>query len=207
MKKVMFLTILIIIFSFSVSHAKGYGSSFGAMTTAGNNGANVSKFIAGVGLADNNCFFGVFSYGMSDHVDGRLKIGLIDDKFDNTEISFGADFKYNIVSVSELNNGPFDMAIGAFFEYYDFNLGSVWQFGGQYIGSYPIVMSDSSHLIPYGRLNVRVESFSSDLVDNSDIEVGINAGVKWEATKSISLYGEFQLDGNDGFFLGSEFNF
>jgi hypothetical protein len=39
----------------------------------------------------------------------------------------------------------------------------------------------------------------------SNLEVGLNAGVHWQVNSSIGFFGEFQIDGNDGLFLGIEF--
>jgi hypothetical protein len=36
----------------------------------------------------------------------------------------------------------------------------------------------------------------------SNLEVGLNGGVRWGLTETVSLFGEFQLDGNDGVFFG-----
>ena len=205
MKKTLLIMTVILIFTFAQGSANSFGSGFGSFATANTNGDGVSKILGGVGLADANTVFGILSYGLSDHTDGRIKFGIIDDNADNTEIMFGADFIYNLISTEELNNGPFDMGLGGFFEYYDFNNASIWQFGGQFIGSYPLILSNESRFVPYGRVNVRVESLNSDVVDDSNIEVGFNAGVEWEATKDINLFGEFQFDGNDGLYLGIQF--
>ena len=38
------------------------------------------------------------------------------------------------------------------------------------------------------------------------MKFGLNMGVAWEWTKSTTFYGEIQLDGNDGLFLGFDFD-
>jgi len=205
MKKVLLSMTIILTFTFSQVSADSFGSGFGSFATANTNGAGQSKILGGIGLADYNTVFGIFSYGLSGHTDGRIKFGIMDDDADNTEFMFGADFIYNLISTEELNNGPFDMGFGGFFEYYDFNNFSIWQFGGQFIGSYPLILSNESRFVPYGRVDVRVESVNSDTFDDSNIEIGFNAGAEWEATKDINLFGEFQFDGNDGLFLGIQF--
>jgi hypothetical protein len=35
--------------------------------------------------------------------------------------------------------------------------------------------------------------------------VGLNGGVQWQMTSTVALYTEFQIDGNDGIFLGIDF--
>ncbi len=161
-----------------------------------------------LGTGDATSFGGIFTYGMSDNTDGRIKLGLIDGNgSSNTSLIFEADFKYNIISTDpSLQNGPFDMALGGFFEYNDQESSSTWSLGGQYIGSYPLKLSDGSSLSPYGRLSVRLESISlNGGSSTSNLEVGFNGGVKWKMNKNIDMYGEIQLDNIDNLFFGIDF--
>ena len=183
-------------------NAASLGSGFGSFSDASTIGMGHANMLGGVGLTDDaTTVFGVFTYGLSAHTDGRLKFGLIDHDYSDTEIMLGGDFKYQFISRDSLGNGPFDMAFGAFFEYYNFP-SSAWMLGAQYIGSYPILMKNNHAITPYGRFNVRLENIS----DNSNLEVGVNAGIRWEMTRQINFYGEFQFDGNDGIFFGLDFN-
>lgn len=216
--KLLLVLALLLVFTASGIKADSFGSGFGSFSDASTLGQGKGNLLGGVGLADATTVFGIFSYGLSGHTDGRLKFGIIDADGADAEIMLGADFKYQFISKDSLNNGPFDMAFGAFFEYYNFgdsyNVGTtvvdysitVWQLGGNFIGSYPLYLKNGNRLIPYGRLNVRLENFDSDFYDDSNLEVGINAGVRWEVTNMINFYGELQLDGNDGLFLGVDFN-
>jgi hypothetical protein len=101
------------------------------------------------------------------------------------------------------------------FEYVSGDFISVLQLGGFALGSYPFVLSNGSTLSPYGRLNLRMENLSVDwpggtppgLDDSeSNLEFGLHAGVAWKFGSTATAYGEFQLDGNDGLFLGLDFN-
>lgn len=199
MKKVILTVCLILLFTISSVSAGGFGS----LSTANTIGMGNGNFMGILGTGDFTSFGGVFTYGMSDNTDGRLKLGLIDGPGgSDATLMFAADFKYNFISIdSSLQNGPFDMAFGGFFEFYDFDGSSSWSLGGQYIGSYPIKMSDGSMLSPYGRLAVRLESANS----NSDLELGFNGGVKWKMNKNIDLYGEIEFDNADNFFFGIDF--
>jgi hypothetical protein len=138
---------------------------------------------------------------MSKYFDGRLKLGLIDTDFGDTEVVFGADFKYQFWSVAGTVPKSFDMAFGGFLEYVDISSFSVLQLGGHLIGSYPFTLANGSVLSPYGRFNIRLESYSNGTSD-SEIKFGLNGGVEWQATNTLSLFGEFQIDGNDGIFFG-----
>ena len=195
--------IVIFAFSFLVISSGVSAGAFGSLTTARTIGMGNGNFMGILGVGDFTSFGGAFTYGLSDHTDGRLKLGLIDGEGGgDATLSFSADFKYNFVTAdSALHNGPFDMALGGFFEYYDFDYGSLTAFGGQFIGSYPLRMNNGSILSPYGRLNTSIESFNS----NSDLEVGLNGGVKWELNRNIDFYGELELDNSTNFFFGIDF--
>lgn len=208
MKKVLVVVGSILLLSSGSSFGfDARGSAFGGLSTASTLGMGTGNFGLAVGLADATSFSGYFNYGLSAHTDGRIKIGLIDYDGADTELALGADFKYQIVSVDGAGSGPFDMAVGGFGEYYDVGPFSVVQLGGHYTGSYPVRLKSGGTLTPYGRFNVRVEIVDYDVFDESDsnLEIGLNAGVHWQVNRNIGFFGEFQIDGNDGLFLGIEF--
>ena len=212
MKRIVLITVLAIALLTSSSMAiDAAGSAFGTLCTAQPLGMGTGNFSLGVGIADFTSVTGGFGYGLSDHTDGRIRLALVDEEGIDTKLAIGVDFKYQIVSMDTISNGPFDMALGAFGEYADFDVYSVFQLGGQYIGSYPVQLSSGRTLTPYGRFNIRLESISIDTPglgdgDETNIEFGLNGGVMWEVTNTISLFGEFQIDGNDGIFFGADFN-
>ena len=209
MKRTLIAVVLVVALGISTAQSRdAAGSAFGTLATAQSLGQGVGALGFGVGIADAPSFVGQFSYGLSQYTDGRLKFGLIDPDGGETEVTFGADFKWQFWNVSPNTTHPFDFGVGAFFEFADFDAGSVFQIGGQLIASYPIRMRNGTTLSPYGRFNARLESFSSDSRlqgDDSNLEVGLNGGVKWDVTRDIGLFGEFQLDGNDGVFFGIDF--
>ncbi len=196
-------TISLLVVTFFLMSSLVTAGGFGSLTTATTTGIRNGNFMGILGTGDITTFGGIFTYGMSENTDGRVKLGLIDGKGGaDATLMFAVDFKYNFISIdSSLQNGPFDMALGGFFEYYDGDVSSTWSIGGQYIGSYPLTMSNNSILSPYGRLGVRLQSFNS----NSDLEIGFNAGVKWELNDNIDLFGELELDDSDNFFFGIDF--
>lgn len=210
MKKIAFTALAVLLLSTTGANAiDAHGSAFGAMWTARTIGAGNGQFQAGVGIADATSAWGAFTYGLSPYVDGRIKLGLIDYDQLDTKFTFGADLKWNVLMVQAESTDPLDLAVGAQFEFVDYDGFSVLQLGGNIIGSYPFLLRNGTTLAPYGRLNIRVESYSydNDAFDgSSDMEFGFNGGVMWEASPTITLHGEFQFDGNDGIFLGIDFS-
>lgn len=191
----------------------GYGSAFGTLATAQAIGQGRGTFGVGIGLADATSFVGTFNYGLSKYTDGRLKLGLVDTDGNDTEFTLGADFKWQFWSYGKNGGHPFDFAVGGFFEYGDFANRSVFQVGGQLIGSIPVRLKSGRLLVPYARFNARMESLGdiqrqgkTAIDSESNLEVGLNAGVQWELTSTMALFGEFQFGGNDGLFMGIDFN-
>jgi hypothetical protein len=213
MKKLFVLTVaLVAAAATSASAVSAHGSAFGNFATATTLGQGKGAFGVGVGIADATSVVGWFNYGLSTYIDGRLKLGLIDNS--ETEVTFGADFKYQFWSATGTVPNPLDMAVGGFFEFVDYGPLSVLQVGGDLKGSYPFTLSNNTVLSPYGRFQIRLENASWDAEwvgpglgsdSESELEFGVNGGVSWQLTRNITAYGEFQIDGNDGVFLGIDF--
>jgi len=119
------------------------------------------------------------------------------------------------------NQKPFDLSIGVMTEYLSFDNDFIWlgvqnkssvsiyQFGGFLLGSHSFVTKGGKMITPYARFNVRMEntnfSVNSVKISSSDIEIGFNSGVSYQFTNTMNIYGEFQMDGNDGLFIGVDF--
>jgi len=208
--------VLLILFSLSTGSSfaiDAAGSAFGTLTGASAVGQGKGSFGFGVGVADATSFVGSFTFGLSEYTDGRIKLGLVDQDGADTKFTIGADFKWQYWSYGPNTNHPFDMAVGGFFEYADYDFLSVVQIGGHLIGSYPIHLKNGGTLAPYARINARLEALSLDRPagftgddSESNLELGFNGGVQWIMTSTVTFYGEFQLDGNDGVFMGVDFN-
>jgi len=211
MKKIVIAVAAVCLVSASVQ-AEAVGSMFGNLSSARTIGQGRGNFGGGVGIADATSVFGRFTYGTSQYSELRLKLGIVDDEGIDAELGLGADFQYHFMEVQRDSQGrvttPLDMAGGALFEWVDLGPVSVLQLGAFITASHPFAMQNGSTLSPYGRLNVRIESVSYDgpLDNQTDLRFGFHGGVKWAVTNLIDLYGEFQLDGNDGLFLGIDFN-
>jgi len=199
-KVIIYVSASVLLFSSALVAGNGVGSHFGSFATASARGMGSGSFTLGVGIADQNSFLGMFNYGLSRFTEGSIKLALVDfdgRNNDDLEFAIGADFRHQFMMVDSVSKSPFDMSVGAFFELVNPGF-SIFQIGGQLIGSYPVRLKNGKILTPYGRFNARVE----DANGNSDLEFGLNMGVSWGLTRSVKLFGEFQFDGNDGIFLG-----
>jgi len=208
MKKLVVISMALI--AFATTNALAYdahGSAFGSFAIAKASGQGKGALGSGVGIADNaTSVIGWFNYGLSEYVDGRVKIGILDPDNGDSKVTLGADIRYQFWDIGDIIKRPFDMAFGGFFEYVDYDFRSVWQLGGQAIGSYPFEQKNGTTITPYGRFNIRLEGYSPEIGDSdTEIKFGINGGVAWKITQTINIYGEFQIDGNDGIFLGIDF--
>ncbi|MBN2227059.1 MAG: hypothetical protein JW763_06810 [candidate division Zixibacteria bacterium] len=185
------------------------GLAMGNLTTADACGYGLGLVGGHIGICDEGTsVFGNLTYGFSDYTEGRVKLGFFDPDIEGADpkIMFGADFKYEFLDYYDRNRkNPFDLAFGGFLEYVDFEGGSVLQIGGNAIISIPYRFDSGRRIIPYGRLNLRMEKVSAGDNDESDFFAGLNAGAKFEASEEFNIYGEFQLDGNAGLFFGVEF--
>jgi hypothetical protein len=202
MKRILSAVAVTIVLAHS-AFAGNPGSAFGYLSTARAIGMGQGYLGFGVGIADATSFTGTLKYGLANYLDGRAKLGIIDGGGE-TELTFGADVMYQLPDAGKAS-APFDLSIGGMIEYVDFG-GSILQLGGAVAGSRDFVMNNGQIIAPYGRFNVRLVSVSfNGGGDDSDLEVGLNGGVKWGITKTLNTYAEFQFDGNDGLFLGIEF--
>ncbi|MFQ6007773.1 MAG: hypothetical protein ACE5K8_02370, partial [Candidatus Zixiibacteriota bacterium] len=135
MKKIIaIVSTIVVATATNVAANSAHGSAFGNFSSARTIGQGQGAFGLGVGVADATSFVGWFTYGLSTYADGRLKLGLIDYDASDTEITFGADFKYQFWSVGGALANPLDMALGGFLEYVDYGFHSVFQLGGQLLG-------------------------------------------------------------------------
>jgi len=200
---------LLVLACFSTVAAKdSAGLVSGNLTTADAAGNGVGYFGGYVGFGDNAAaVFGTFTYGLAQYTDIRFKLGFSDADVPNSdpEIFLGVDFKYEIMDYYDtLHSNPFDLAAGAFMEYVAYENTPVFQLGGNLIGSIPYRFNSGHKIVPYARLNIRMERVSNDQTDESDTDFqgGLNVGTKFEVNRDFHLYGEFQIDGNAGIFLG-----
>lgn len=215
----------------SLAQADNVGSSFGALMTAQSLSQGRAAIGGRLGVADATSFIGSLGYGFSGTGDGRVKLGLVGDDLSESELVLGADTKWQLMRAFNVDaNGqasrtknPFDLAIGPFVEWFkaDYGVGTVRgsstvsQLGVQMVGSYPVALNAGGSLSPYARINARNEWLSFEASDglggtvsgsDSHIALGLNGGVAWRPRASaVALYGEFQVDGNNGVFFGLDY--
>lgn len=201
--------ILVLMFSIvSADDGGSFGLLTGNLTSADVCGYGVGYIGGSIGIGDEaTTFFGSITYGFSQYTEGRFKLGLVDPDYKGSEpgLLLGFDFKYEFLDYYDtMRKNPFDMAFGAFLEYGDFENGSVLELGGNIIGSIPYKLESGAAIVPYARLNLRMENFSAGEFDDTDIQVGLNLGGKFEVSSEVNIYGEVQVDGNTALFLGAE---
>ncbi len=199
------VTLILICPSFILADSAGLAS--GNLTTADACGFGVGYVGGYIGILDDaTSVFGSLTYGFSQYTEGRVKLGFIDGdgNASDPELFLGVDFKYEFMDYYEKNGQqPLDMAFGGFLEYIDYGVISVFELGGNYIASIPYRLQSGRKLIPYGRADLRMEKVSADGGGgDTDFQFGLNLGVKYELSTEMNLYGEFQIDGLTGLFLG-----
>jgi len=204
------IVMIMLVFMFSSANGRSSGGlAMGNLTTADACGFGLGYIGGHIGIADEGTsVFGNLTYGFSDYTEGRLKLGFFDPDYPDADpkIMFGADFKYEFLDYYDRNRqNPFDLAFGGFLEFVDYEGGSLLQLGGNAIISIPYRFSSGRRIIPYGRINLRLERASFGDDSDSDFFAGLNGGAKFEASEEFNIYGEFQLDGNAGLFFGVEF--
>jgi len=202
-------SLLMLLFCFSaVSAEDSPGPASGFLNTADAVGAGVGLIGGSVGFGDDAAaVYGSFTYGIADYTDIRFKLGFadLDAPDSDLELLLGFDFKYELLDYSDtLQNNPLDFALGAFIEYVDYEGFPILELGGNIIGSIPYQFDNGYRIVPYACLNIRMERVDYDAADESDTDIqgGLNLGTKFELSDDLNLFGEFQLDGNTGIYLG-----
>lgn len=212
-----------------LASADNIGTFFGSMATAHATGKGQTTVSGTFGFTDVTTYGGSLGYGFTDKMDGRIRIGAIDESGFETALVLGGDLRWQLWNQNEMTGArpkPFDLSVGGFMEWSKWNAQefapfttsmsmSVFELGFQISGSHTYVMSNGSTLTPYGRVNLRHENASITMEDSqfpgemsasdSQIAAGVNMGLAWGVTEQFALMGELQLDGNDGLFLGLDY--
>jgi hypothetical protein len=217
MKKILLMTIMVILFSISSVSAQFLGQLTAAPTV--NRGEALLGAYLGV-YEDAFSVFGQARYGIARYLDLGFKMGMIDwspgYSGSNTGLTMGGDFKYWFME--QLTGDPLDISFGVGTEYLKVSDYSLFSLGGNVIASYQITYTEGKTVTPYGRLNVRWEkhSFKGSLVQplgweggntsDSDIDVALALGAELKIASALFLVGELQIDDNVGFLAGINYN-
>lgn len=203
------------------SHAQFFGQVSTARTLV--RGANDAGGY--IGIFDGfTTLFGQYRRGLSTNMDFGLQAGLIDPDARGADagLILGGDVKWNVMSAGY---DPFDLALGARGSFYDISSVSVFSLGGAVIISRDYAIEGGGILAPYGSVNIRLEHASYDEVeslnapglsaarfnghgiddDDTNLEIGGTAGVKWELSDFVDALGEIVLDEDWGLVLGLNF--
>ena len=205
--KRLIITLFVLLLAASNSFAgDAFGSVFGTLTTAKSISYHQGAVALNGGIGDDiNSVTASFTYGISDFTDIRLKGGFADPEGHDPKIAVGIDFKFQLLDVDGISAKPFDFSFGGTFEYMDLPHGGVLQAGAFALGSYPVLLKNGNFLSPYCRLGARLERLKVSGKSDTDIEFGVNIGVKYNISDYIGAYGEAQLDGNNGIFFGVDY--
>lgn len=175
-----------------------------------------------LGLLDHyTTVFGQYRRGLSSNLDFGLQFGLVDPDAPGADagVIFGGDLKYNVMSSGY---DPFDLALDLRSSFFDVSHLSVFSIGGGILMSRDYAISPGGVLTPYGGVVMRLDHRSVDAsfrtnvlsaalradnngTDNTDLNIGGVAGVKWEMSDLIDALGEVILDDEWGLVLGLNF--
>jgi len=223
--KITLTVLLALLVTASVSWADNIGTMFGSLSTAQAGGKGQTTLSGMLGVTDFTSFGGSLTYGVADRTDFRVKLGVGDEDYFNAAVLLGADVKWQLWDATSMTPGvkqkPMDLAVGGFMEWSSWSAETqgtfieserVFEAGFQVTGSRTYQMNNGTTWTPYGRANLRYERLSVNFApgtfgDASDghMAVGLNGGVAWGVSQRVSLFGELQIDGNDGLFFGMNY--
>lgn len=223
--KITLTVLLALLVTASVAWADNAGTMFGALSTAQASGKGQTTLSGIVGVTDVTSFGGSLTYGLSDRTDFRVKLGVADETYWNTAVLVGADLQWQLWDQTSMEPGaarhPMDLAVGGFMEWSNWNADQQGTFidseqlleaGFQVTGSHTYAMNNGTSWTPYARTNLRYEhislNFAPGTIGNTSdghMALGLNGGVAWGVSQRVSLYGELQIDGNDGLLLGMNY--
>lgn len=151
---------------------------------------------------------GSFRYGFYNDIEGRVRLGFIDQDGSNTDPHLIASFdvKYQLWRYGVYNN-PFDFSLSGFLEHAVLEHVKVTGFGGSVIGSIPFTLKNNSVIEPYARFNLRAQTESARYFDRSDTDfkIGGNFGAMFHVTPFIDISAELQIDDQTAFLAGVDF--
>jgi hypothetical protein len=167
-------------------------------------GAYLGIFDGERGAGTPSAAFGQARYGLFPSGDAGLKFGLVDrDDGGNTGILLAGDMQWALLSPNW--GDAFWFSFGPEISLYDVTGLRVWGFAGNLSASYDFDVR-ARRIAPYMRLTVRLEAIDADRGgSDTDLQIGLNPGLIWEAADFFDFVGELQMDDNFGFLAGLNF--
>lgn len=173
-------------------------------------------FIDGAkGVGSLRAVFGQVRHGLIPGGDGGLKFGLVDVDND-VGLLMAADLQMAILAPRW--DDPFWLSIGPEVTATSGTDINVWSFGGNLSCAYDIFVgphsatrqrSNRQHWLSlYARLNLRLEIIDHNKAGKSsgtNLELGLNPGVIWEANEAFDVVAELQFDDWLGILVGINF--
>jgi hypothetical protein len=182
-----------------------YSGQFSTAITTPTGASRISAF---AGIYDGALgIVGQYRYGINSDIDFGVKLGILDfdSPINEAGIDLAGDFKYRLLQ-RELRD-PFDLSLGGAAELTTVSGLDIFSVGFNAIGSYDVKLHNGRKLVPYGKLNLRVQRESPDRGhSNTDFEIGLNLGTSFELSKSTRAFGEFQFDDPFAFYFGFDFD-
>lgn len=184
---------------------------FGNLQSARTVGEGVYTFGAGFMTGDNlTTVSGDFAYGFGKFTEGRARLGISDLDGPNTDptIALGAEFKYqfwNYEGGTEFDD-PFDLSFSGAFEFADYEFVRVTSIGANVLGSRPFLSRQGRRYGPYGRFNVRLQTFDPDGdPSDTDINFTLTPGFMVELTDQMTAMAEINLEDDISLAFGVSF--
>lgn len=150
--------------------------------------------------------FGQVRHGLFSAGDGGLKFGLVDiDDGGNVGLLLAGDMQWALLAPRWGDN--FWLSFGPEISLYDAAGKRVWGFAGNISASRDFGVH-GRRISPYARLTLRLEAIDHDnpmRKSRSELRVGLNPGVIWEAGGYVDFVAELQFDHQFGFLAGLNF--
>ncbi|MCK4856707.1 MAG: hypothetical protein KAT58_01950 [candidate division Zixibacteria bacterium] len=148
-------------------------------------------------------------YGVTSQMDLTCSFGIVDfERTDDLDLVLGGDLQYQLTHY-DLGR-PLDMAVGGFIKYYsNYRPGnydrSDYAVGMNFITGRPIDFPSGFCVIPYGEMNVRIDSREQNGTTDSDFNIGFNLGVEIPLSGYVDFVSEVQLDDQFGIIVAVNF--
>ena len=154
---------------------------------------------------------GGWTYGFSQFVEGRARLGFVDPDGGDMSVILGGDMKYLLLPYKE-NENNFDFSLGGGFEYTKLAIAKYLSVHGSAIGSMPVALKNGKSIEPYARVTLRMQHVSEDEIivlgtkvsggSDTKLKIGAAVGAKFKVIDLTDFTAEIQIDEDFAFLLG-----